>query len=530
MPRELHTAHDHEVFMTSLSARFVNLPAESVDDEILGGLEQIGTYWDVARVLLPEFSADGRSLVVRHTWSHSEVEPIEEGSLIAERLPTIFARLRRGSIVRIPDTGALTPDWETDLVEFKRSGAKSHLSMPFGVAGTPLGVFTIVAVRERRDWSAADVQRFQLLAGIFANALSRRNEDVRLRSALARIKELQARLEEENIYLEGEVSEQYDFREIVGESSGMKRVLLTIEEVAPTTATVLIWGETGTGKELVARAIHARSTRRERPLIRVNCAALPSQLAESELFGHERGAFTGAIKRRSGRFELAHGGTIFLDEVGDLAPETQAKLLRVLQDGEFERLGSSETRMCDVRVLAATNRDLSKAVEEGTFRADLYYRLRVVPVEVPPLRDRRGDIPALVHHFARRLSRKQGVEPRGVSPESMMTMTSYDWPGNVRELENVIERALILSHGPVITLSDSFVRSHPDAPASRHRGADEELESVERSHILSVLEKCDWKVKGPGNAAERLGLNPSTLRGRMRKLGIERPERVAGET
>jgi transcriptional regulator with GAF, ATPase, and Fis domain len=308
----------------------------------------------------------------------------------------------------------------------------------------------------------------------------------------------------------------------------MKRVFAMVDQVAPTYSTVLVSGETGTGKELIARAIHARSARGDRPVVRVNCAALPSPLAESELFGHEKGAFTGAVRERTGRFELADGGTLFLDEVGDLSPEIQAKLLRVLQDGEFERLGSSMTRSADVRVIAATSKDLKQAVGEGSFRADLFYRLSVVPIEIPPLRERREDIPELVSHFIKKARVRGWAAIERIPAETMEGLVAYDWPGNVRELENVIERALVLSPGLDLVVTDVVVDTGGSSAPGRAADQGDELAEIERSHIIRVLDQCDWRVKGAGNAAERLGLHPSTLRARMRKLGVERPRKRPG--
>jgi DNA-binding NtrC family response regulator len=306
----------------------------------------------------------------------------------------------------------------------------------------------------------------------------------------------------------------------IGESAAMQRVRECIAQVAPTDSTVLIQGETGTGKELVARAIHEKSARRERPLIKVNCAALPRELVESELFGHERGAFTGAVQQRRGRFELADGGTLFLDEVGELPPDVQAKLLRVLQEREFERIGGAHTMRVDVRVIAATNRDLRAEVSASRFRADLYFRLDVFPIVVPPLRERRDDIPRLLEHFAARTARKLGRTFGGVSPAFIESARAYPWPGNVRELENLVERALIMSRDGTLDGSEPFA-----ALGARERaepaGCDI-LEDVERAHIRSVLERSRWKIEGDDGAARKLGLNPSTLRGRIRKLGIRK--------
>jgi transcriptional regulator with GAF, ATPase, and Fis domain len=282
---------------------------------------------------------------------------------------------------------------------------------------------------------------------------------------------------------------------------------------------VLIQGETGTGKELLARAVHDRSRRKDRPLVKVNCGSIPSGLVESELFGHEKGAFTGATQRRIGRFELAHGGTIFLDEVTELPTDTQVKLLRVLQEGEFERVGSSQTIKIDARVIAATNRDVTEAVKSGVFRADLFYRLNVFPLEVPPLRERKGDIPLLVNFFLGKFAKKLGKELRGVSQAGMQKLVAYPWPGNIRELQNVIERAVIIASGPLVRIEDSSL-ARLDVTGSA--ATLDKLENVERNHIIRTLNDTNWVVHGKKGAAEILGINPSTLRSRMAKLGITR--------
>jgi len=303
---------------------------------------------------------------------------------------------------------------------------------------------------------------------------------------------------------------------IVGETPPVRRVLEQIAQVAPTDSTVLIQGETGTGKELVARAIHERSWRSERALVKVNCAALPRELVESELFGHEKGAFTGALQLRRGRFELADGGTLFLDEIGELPLEAQAKLLRALQEREFERVGGTHTLRADVRVIAATNRDLQARVASGAFRPDLYYRLNVFPITVPALRERRGDIPRLVQHFAAKAARKLGRPVNGVTPQFIEQASGYDWPGNIRELENLVERSLIMGGA-----ADVFLKGSQEAEAVSSV-ADLTITELERSHIRRVLEKTRWQIEGERGAARVLGLNPSTLRGRMRKLGIRK--------
>jgi len=352
----------------------------------------------------------------------------------------------------------------------------------------------------------------------------------------------------QNEYLREEIKAEHNFDKFLGRSRALAKVLDEVRLVADTDSSVLILGETGVGKELVARAIHSNSRRKQRPLIKVNCAALPIGLIESELFGHEKGAFTGASERRIGRFELANGGTIFLDEIGDVPPEVQVKLLRVLQEREFERLGGHATIRVDVRVIAATNRDLSKAIEQGAFRSDLYYRLSVFPLTVTPLRERREDIPLLVHYFVGRYATRIGRKISQVPDETMERLTSYAWPGNVRELENVIERAVILSPGPELEVAAEALaaapkgapkaandrldahqpdREHDEAPAAVDPPIDCSpltLEEIERRHIADILKRTGWKIDGPGGAARLLELNPSTLRSRLKKLGIRRGE------
>jgi len=327
------------------------------------------------------------------------------------------------------------------------------------------------------------------------------------------------RLRQQNAYLQEEIKSTYNFEEIIGHSDALQKVLDKAGQVASTDVTVLIHGETGTGKELIARAIHNLSPRRERPLVKVNCGAISAGLVESELFGHEKGAFTGALQQRIGRFEMANHGTIFLDEVGELPPDVQVKLLRVLQEQEFERVGSSKTLSVDVRVIAATNRDLREEVKAGRFRMDLYYRLNVIPLEVPPLRQRISDIPPLVGHFLRKSARKLGKNLQGVSPRTMDRLMRHPWPGNVRELENVLECAAVLAHDDMVEIDASLTREANGFAAITGAGT---LEEVERAYITSVLDKTHWSISGERGAAAILGMNPSTLRSRMQKLGIRR--------
>ena len=343
----------------------------------------------------------------------------------------------------------------------------------------------------------------------------RKESEVALQRANTELYQLKNQLEAENIYLQQELQLDEKFGEIIGQSDAIKYVLFKITQVAPTDTTVLITGETGTGKELVARAIHGASARKDRPLIKVNCGALSPTLIESELFGHEKGSFTGAVGRKQGRFELANGGTIFLDEIGELPLELQVKLLRVIQENEFERIGGNKTIKVDVRIIAATNRNLKLEVDQGTFREDLWYRVNVYPITMPPLRQRKEDIPLLVEHFVNTYAKKFGKSISSVSPRTMEDLESHSWPGNIRELANVIERAVIHTHGNVLQVVDHFKPVIESVPT-------ETLEAVEREYIVRTLENTGWRIEGPHGAAKILGLNPSTLRTRMLKLGIQR--------
>jgi PAS domain S-box-containing protein len=356
------------------------------------------------------------------------------------------------------------------------------------------------------------------MSGSIQDITERKQAELNLQIALSEIQELKEKLEVERAYLQEEIKLEYNYENIIGQSDGLKYVLYKVEQIAPSDTTVLVLGETGTGKELVARAIHGLSPRKNRALVKVNCATLPSNLIESELFGHEKGAFTGAYARQLGRFEVANGASLFLDEIGELPLELQPKLLRVIQDGEFERLGSSDTIKVDVRVIAATNRNLEQEVRRGRFREDLWYRLSIFPITVPPLRERVEDIALLVDFFVDKISKRLGKSIESIPTSVMNILQEYQWPGNVRELENVLERAVINSSGPKLRLVDELKKQNKDLTSTKKT-----LEQVERDHIVRVLEQTNWKVSGQDGAAEILGLNRSTLRARIRKLGIRQP-------
>jgi formate hydrogenlyase transcriptional activator len=396
-----------------------------------------------------------------------------------------------------------------------KEGAKSVCHLPLIDRNHVLGTLSLGSIHENA-FSPDDV----VFLGQVANQVA-----IAIDNALAyrQISELKDRLAQEKLYLEDEIRSELNFEEIVGKSEALRRVLKQVETVAPTDSTVLIYGETGTGKELIARALHNLSARKPGAFVKLNCAAIPTGLLESELFGHEKGAFTGAITQRIGRFELANRGTVFLDEIGEIPLELQPKLLRVLQEREFERLGSPRTLHTDARLIAATNRDLAAMVEEQTFRSDLYYRLNVFPIRVPPLRERPEDIPLLVRHFVQQFSRRIGKHIDAIPSETMNALVAYQWPGNIRELQNVIERAVILSRGPMLKVPMEELQARVSAPQTVNgngKGIRALLDDTERQQILSALEQSNWIVAGPNGAAARLGMKRSTLQSRMQKLGI----------
>jgi formate hydrogenlyase transcriptional activator len=434
---------------------------------------------------------------------------IEGETLPLEGHPAGIAFTTRQTVVM----DGTRPDESPASNRFVAAGMKSACIVPLVSHDRALGILSIgsatVEAFGREDVELLDQIAKQVAIAV-ENAL-----------AFRKIEALKNKLNEEKLYLEEEIRTEYNFEEIIGNSSVLRRVLQQVETVAATDSTVLICGESGTGKELIARAIHNLSPRRERTLVRVNCAAIPMGLLESELFGHEKGAFTGAIERRQGRFELAHQGTIFLDEVGDIPLELQPKLLRVLQEQEFERLGSSRTMQVNARVVAATNVDLAQMVAEKRFRSDLYYRFNVFPITLPPLRERQDDIPVLVHFFANKYAQQMKKPIERIPAETMAALVAYNWPGNIRELQNLIERAVILSRGRVLEIPLAELKQ--STKAANEQIETVTLESVERTHILRVLNETNWVIGGSSGAAARLGLNRTTLNNRLRKLNIARP-------
>jgi formate hydrogenlyase transcriptional activator len=428
---------------------------------------------------------------------------VAEGEILPEDSPAVQAARLREPVVQEQDNNGI---------------GRSTCSVPLISRDRVLGT---LGVKRNDPFSAQDISFLKQVAGPVAIAVENA-------MAYGQIAELTDKLAREKVYLEDEIRSELNFEEIIGKSEALRIVLQQVETVAPTDSTVLICGETGTGKELIARAIHDLSSRAKNAFVKLNCAAIPTGLLESEMFGHERGAFTGAIAQRIGRFELASRGTVFLDEIGEIPLELQPKLLRVLQEREFERLGSSRTLKSDARLIAATNRDLAEMVADHEFRADLFYRLNVFPILLPPLRDRREDIPLLVRHFARQFARRMNRAIDTIPSETMSVLVACHWPGNIRELQNLVERAVILSTGPVLNVPLRDLQSQApaavpsNAPANGKPRRIETLEDVERRHVLETLEATDWVVGGPKGAAVLLGLKRSTLQVRMEKLGIRR--------
>jgi transcriptional regulator with GAF, ATPase, and Fis domain len=516
-----------EMLLAEISGRFVNLPTDLVDSEIMNAERRICGLLDLDIAAIWQWSAGPPGFFELTHYYSTQDGPQPSMKLSESDFPWFKQLMLDGRIVPISSLDDMPAEASLDRENCRRLGIKSNLCLPLTLAGVPIGILGFNTIRAGRDWPEPLVKRLQLFAQIFTNALARKSADAALRDSkeqlqtrLEEIERLKQKIEKENLYLREEASLLYEHGDIVCGSMAMKTVLAQAEQVARTDSTVLITGETGTGKELLAREIHNLSTRKDRTLVTVNCASLPPTLIESELFGREKGAYTGAMTRMAGRFEVADGSTIFLDEIAELPLDLQSKLLRVIEEGTFERLGSTNTIHVNVRVIAATNRDLQQEVQKGSFRRDLFYRLNVFPIHVPPLRDRVEDIPPLVWAFVRQFEKKMGKQIENIPKRSMGALQNYSWPGNVRELRNVIEHAMIVTRSKTLEVG-ALSAAGTEPPA--YDNNDFTLEAAERRHILSALQKSGWRIDGAGGAAEALGLKRTTLQSKMKRLGIERP-------
>lgn len=503
---------EHERLIAELSTKFINLPPEQVDEVILQALGRIGEMLDLDRCTFFRIMPDGVATDALG-WRRAGVPP-PPSPVTPDQVPWAYATLRAGELVCFSSVDDIPNP--IDRENYRKFGTKSAVTVPLSVAGQLVGAVGINMVREERVWTPDVVHRVQTFATAFGNVLARRTSDEALRRALTEVERLRDRLQAENVYLRREVGERLGSSRIVGESAAIGRVLEQVRQVAATDATVLLLGETGTGKELFATQVHELSARRARTMVRINCSAIPPTLIESELFGREKGSFTGALSRQIGRFELANHSTIFLDEIGDLSTEVQVKLLRVLEERQIERLGSPTPIHVNTRIIAATHRNLEERIEAGQFREDLFYRLNVFPIRVPPLRERVEDIPLLVWRFVDEFARAFGKRIEAIPKESMEALQDYGWPGNIRELRNVVERAMITSAGTRLTIT-------PPAPSGATARRSAKLADVEREHLLNVLEATGWRIRGTAGAADRLGIKPTTLETRMAKLGLKRP-------
>jgi formate hydrogenlyase transcriptional activator len=505
-----------ERLVSDLAVAFVNVKPEELDVLIVDSQRRLVETLDLDRCILWQFTDDRQDLVTTHGWVRPQLAETLPGLSARAEYPWLMSRVRSNEIVwstRIEDIPSAV-----DQASMRLHGTVSQALIPVSSGATVLGALSLTTMTKPRVWKTDVLERLGVVAAVIGQCLVRREDLRQLKDALGEVARLRDQLVSDNVQLRDEVKALRVAPRIAAGSPAMQRALELVASVAPTDASVLLHGETGCGKELFAQEVHRLSARKGHEMVRVNCAAIPTALIESELFGRERGAYTGALSRQAGRFEVADGTTIFLDEIGELPLDAQAKLLRVLQERTIERLGGTKSIPVDVRVIAATNRDLTKEIAERTFREDLFYRLNVFPITVPPLRDRVEDIPDLVWTFIDEFAGAFNKRIESISRDSLLTLQRYSWPGNVRELRNLIERAVIMANGPRLTVDPPVsIRAEPAENRSLH--------DVEATHIRSVLERVGWRVRGTGGAAELLEMNPTTLDSRMAKLGIRRPVR-----
>jgi transcriptional regulator with GAF, ATPase, and Fis domain len=502
--------------IADLAAAFVRSEPDAIDDTIADGLREIAETLELDRAILWQRAPDEPGATASHCWIRDPQAPIPELS-IAD-VGFIAAKLRAGEATCFSRIDDLPDSIDRELL--REHGLRSAAIVPMPLTGAPggSGALALSSTTMEVEWGPAIIEQFRLVAGVLGQALARKASLEALQRALDELHQVRARATERGAQVRPTVRASHTSCQIAAESAAIRLALAQVEQVASTPSTVLLLGETGVGKEVFARTIHELSARHQRQMVRVSCAAIPSALIESELFGRERGAYTGALSRQIGRFEIANQSTIFLDEIGELSAEVQVKLLRVLEERVIERLGSTQPIKVDVRIIAATNRNLERAVEDRSFREDLFYRLNVFPIVVPPLRERVEDIPLLAWEFIHEFATRFDKPIESISNESMRHLQSYPWPGNVRELRNVIERAVIVATSPRLAVP------LPQPTAARQPQGFMTLKNVEFEHIQSTLKSTNWRIRGHGGAAERLGIKPTTLETRMAKLGISRPK------
>jgi len=513
------SALDFELLISDISSRFVHIHTSQLDSLIEDSLQKIIDFLSLDRaVLWQEEGPDSKRFMLTHLRFKPGCGPEVKPFLTSDSFPYLTAQLLSGHETRYSRIDDLPEEAAVDKATI-REYAKEYSAMAFPLLdGNKVYGFLTLGKMQEIVWPEKLIPRLRVVAHVFSSALLRKKSEDKLYETLQELEKLKVQLERENVYLRQEIKVRSSPSKIVYQSQVMIEVLDKVEQVASTNATVLLSGETGTGKELIASAIHESSSRSQRAMVRVNCGAIPTALVESELFGREKGAYTGAVSRQIGRFELADCSTIFLDEVTELPMAMQVKLLRVLQEKEIERLGNPKPVRIDVRVIAASNQNLEKAVKDGKFRQDLYYRLNVFPIEIPPLRSRREDIPKLVWSFVDELSNELGKKVESISGKNMEDLIDYSWPGNVRELRNAIERAMIVSDSLKLAIEI------PKSPSSLLIPSAITLKEIEIQHIKRVLENSAWRIRGKNGAAEILGMKPTTLETRMAKLGISRPD------
>jgi PAS domain S-box-containing protein len=512
-------ASSFERLVAELIGGFVEVQPDQLDEAVPSALHRICDALGLERSTWWTIGPGPDDAVAQYTWTDPEFRIVIEGLSLHTTVPYTLRQACQGELVTFASVSEVADP--IDRETFERYNVKSGIAVPFAMGGVVRAILGFSAIRAARDWPAPIVDRLRLVAAVIGQAIARVEGERDLERAREEIRVLRDLASSDNVQIRTDLKRHDLNQMVVANSHAARRALEQVQSVAPTDATVLLLGETGSGKEVFAGAIHRLSARQRRPMITVNCAAIPATLLESELFGRERGAFTGALARQVGRFELANGSTILLDEIGDLPLDMQVKLLRVLQEKVIERLGGGQTIKVDVRIIAATNRDLEKAVAEKSFREDLFYRLNVFPITIPPLRERVEDIPALVWSFIDEFSTAFRKDITSITKDSLKALQAYHWPGNVRELRNIVERAVILSSTPRLVIEPPKGASSAAAPAKR--GAITRLAEIEAEQIRGVLESVGWRVRGPGGAAELLGLKANTLDSRMAKLGIRRP-------